>query len=82
MVENVYLALVERFCIDGQLPACPSEVLVGAIVLAVCSRNEWRDQPRAVFDVFERNITDAVREFRARQTVADNMGKVGTHWKN
>src|ERR1700733_10727400 len=69
-VDQLSVTLVERFCIDGQLPACSDEVLVDAIVAEVLSRNEWKDQPKPVIESLERNVGAAVRRVRQRLKLA------------
>jgi hypothetical protein len=85
MIRNVYVTLVERFanlCFEGKLSPCSDGVLVGAIMLTVCKREEWKDQPEPVIDAFERGITEAVRDVRERLALARQIGEIVSRWKN
>jgi hypothetical protein len=85
VAENPYTTLVERFanlCFEGKLPPCSDGVLVGAIMLTVCKREEWQDQPEPVIDAFEQGITQAVRDVRERLALARQVGEVVSPWTN
>ena len=61
--ENAYVELVEKI-FGASLPNCDDGILVGATMLTL--RRVWGDQPPAIFDCLDRELTAAVRIVRKR----------------
>jgi hypothetical protein len=72
---NVYIALVEKL-VGPKLPDVADEVLVGSMVLAMV--REFGDQPQAVYDCLDRELTAALRVLRDRALV----GGLKPAWNN
>jgi hypothetical protein len=62
MTDPVYIELAER--LDPKMPAAPEGILVGSMVMAL--RRKMGDQPQAVYDCLDRELTAALRVVRQR----------------
>jgi hypothetical protein len=70
--DNLYIALVEKL-VGSKLPDVPDGILVGGMILSL--RRSFGDQPQAVYDCLDRELTAALRVVRQRD-------RLDSGWKN